>query len=326
MISSKLQRKKRGQTRFFTEIATYCSKELKSLGFIADVFLIPGGVGVRFLSDRQFGNLASLAHLPIKELDFSRVSTFDPAVIQPFPLEALSLPLGCSFPFREFKLFNLRRFSAIRSTAHDFVSLAILPLEELVLSGSKIDQLTFTHSMPLVKLDISQTDVTDLRPLSDKPLEVLNLQRTKVDNLSPISSCPISELNLNQTNLETLEPLRGSPLIELELRKTLVEDLSPLMECPLEMLSLPGSPVRSLNPLTFCPLRALNMIGLKKIDLSPLCEMQLETLNISPLELSADDFSILRELKVKCMVGPGDPTDQTTDQFFIKYETNQTNL
>ena len=109
MITSKLQRRKSGQTRFFPEIAISCSKELENLGFSADVFLIPGGVGVRFLSDRQFNDLPSLSHLPIRELDFSKVFSFDPEHIQSFSLEALSLPQGCTFPFREFKRFKLKR-------------------------------------------------------------------------------------------------------------------------------------------------------------------------------------------------------------------------
>ncbi|HAF58303.1 MAG TPA: hypothetical protein DCL00_01815 [Opitutae bacterium] len=323
MISSKLQTKRSGQTRFFGEIAESCSRELECLGFLAEVFLIPGGVGIRFLSDRQFCNLADLAHLPIKELDFSRVSSFDPEKIQDFPIEAISLPLGCAFPLREFKLFPLRRFSAEKCQATDFESLAILSIEELNLSGSAVEQLTFTHSMPLTKLDISQTNVLDLRPLAEKPLEKLNLQHTKVDNLSPLSACPLTEINLNKTGIENLEPLRARPLIEVELRKTRVEDLSPLMESPLERLSLPGSPIRSLNPLTFCPIKFLNMIGLQSVDLSPLKEMQLHTLCISPLELKSEDFSLLQELNLPQLVGPGDDPRQTTDQFVQKY--NQSN-
>ena len=95
------------------------------------------------------------------------------------------------------------------------------------------------------------------------------------------------------------------------------------MESPLERLSLPGSPIRSLNPLTFCPIKFLNMIGLQSVDLSPLKEMQLHTLCISPLELKSEDFSLLRELNLPQLVGPGDDPRQTTDQFVQKY--NQSN-
>ena len=89
-------------------------------------------------------------------------------------------------PASRIQTFSPRRFSAEKCQATDFESLAILSIEELNLSGSAVEQLTFTHSMPLTKLDISQTNVLDLRPLAEKPLEKLNLRHTKVDNLSPL--------------------------------------------------------------------------------------------------------------------------------------------
>ncbi|NDH16739.1 MAG: hypothetical protein EBY48_06645, partial [Opitutae bacterium] len=182
MISSKLQTRRTGKTRFFNEVALSCTKELEQLGFSAQVYLIPGGVGVRFLEDSNLENIFKLSHLPIREIDFSRVSHFDPESIRSFPLEALSLPVSCSTPFRSIKFFSLRRLSAKNSLATDFESLAILPIEELSLSGSALEQLTFTHSMPLAKLDLSQTHIQDLRPLSEKNIESLNLQGTNIDS------------------------------------------------------------------------------------------------------------------------------------------------
>ena len=323
MITSKLQRRKSGQTRFFPEIAISCSRELQNLGFSADVFLIPGGLGVRFLSDRQFSNLSSLSHLPIKELDFCKVFSLEPEYIQSFSLEALSLPRGCNFPFREFKRFKLKRLSAIQSKSTDFESLAILPIEELNLSGCSIQNLSFTHSMPLTRLDLSGTNILDLRPLSEKPLEKLFLQNSKVENLSPLADCPLEELNLNKTLISDLAPLRGSPLRYLELRKTEVNDLSPLMESPLENLTLPGSPIFSIAPLTYCPLKNLNLIGLDLDDLSPLKEMQLASLSISPLELDEEDFLLLNEINASYLIGPGDDPKQTVKQFMDKYSNHE---
>ena len=319
MISSKLHSRKSSNTRLFDDVTLSCSRELEKLGFSADVFLTTGGVGVRFLNDSNLQNLDSLAHLPIKDLDFSKVTELDPESIRGFQLKGLSLPWGCSIPLRSFKFFNLNRFSAKNCKATDYESLAILPIEELNLSGSSVEQLSFIHSMPLTKLNLSQTSVLDIRPMGDRPIEKLNLQGTQVDNLTAINSCPLSEINLNQTHVENLEPLRKCPLIEIQLRKTLVEDLNPLIETPLERLFLPGSPVRNLNPLTFCPLKYLNIIGLKIDDFSPLFEMDLETLCISPLELSEEQLSELSHLNIKHIVGPGDSPEQSATEFFEKY-------
>ena len=101
--------------------------------------------------------------------------------------------------------------------------------------------------------------------------------------------------------------------------RSLVEDLAPLIESPLEKLFLPGSPIRSIEPLTFCPLKHLNIIGLKLNDLSPLLEMRLDSLFISPLELSQEGFSILQQLNLKSLVGPGDSDQQSIEEFIVKY-------
>jgi len=77
--------------------------------------------------------------------------------------------------------------------------------------------------------------------------------------------------------------------------------------------------VGSITPLTFCPLKYLNMIGLKVSDLSPLLEMSLKTLCISPLELSEEEFTILKQLDLEHLVGPGDPEMQTVSDFMQKY-------
>lgn len=319
MISSKLQIKRSGPTRFFPDVCISCSKELESLGFLADVYLIPGGVGVRFSSDRQLNQLSKLAHLPIREFDFSKVDSISPQELRGFDLKGLFLPKNCSFPFREFKTFKLARFSAVNSQASDFESLAILPLEELNLSGCEVEQLNFLHSMPLACLDLSRTKVNDLRPLHEKNLIQLNLAKTKVENLCSLSDCSLEKLNLNETVVFDLEPLRGSPLRQLEMRATQINDLGPLMESPLECLILPGSPITSITPLTACPLRELNLVGLKLNDLSPLLEMRLSSLWISPLGLSSEDFSLLEKVSTESLLGPGDPFGQSVADFILKY-------
>jgi len=47
--------------------------------------------------------------------------------------------------------------------------------------------------------------------------------------------------------------------------------------------------------------------------------MRLDSLIISPLELSPKDFSILQELNLKSLVGPGDSDEQTIEEFIEKY-------
>ena len=70
----KASEKKKGPDTVFCRYCKFVFWELQNLGFLADVFLIPGGVGVYFHSDRQFQSLPELAHFPIKELDFPSVN------------------------------------------------------------------------------------------------------------------------------------------------------------------------------------------------------------------------------------------------------------
>jgi len=60
--------------------------------------------------------------------------------------------------------------------------------------------------------------------------------------------------------------------------------------------------------------------------LSPLLEMRLDSLYISPLELSQEDFSILKQLNLKSLVGPGDSDEQSIEEFTQKYNRSISEL
>jgi len=320
MISSNLKVKRSGPTNFFPEICYSCSRELQTLGFECEVILVPGGVGVKFTGQQTtVDSIKKLSHLPILELDFSEITEFPVDEIQFFRLNGLALPKRSESSFSTFKKFQLSRFRAVHSLAHDFDSLECHPLEELDLSGSALSNLSFCRDMPLSKLDVSSTPVQDISSLQKTALGTLNLSKTRIRNLQGLEELPLRSLDLTATQVVELEPLNGAPLQNLSLRATQVSDLNPLMDSPIDTLELPGSQVRSIRPLTYCPIRCLNMIGIPVEDLSPLKEMQLESLSLSPLKLNREDFDILGKLNIQNLIGPGDPADQTPEQFLQKY-------
>jgi len=320
MISSNLKVKRSGPTNFFPEICYSCSRELKTLGFECEVILVPGGVGVKFTGHPSgLPSIEKLTHLPILELDFSEITEFPVDEIQFFRLNGLALPKQSDCPFSTFKGFQLSRFRSVHSLAHDFDSLECHPLEELDLSGCSLSNLSFCRDMPLSKLDVSSTPVQDISSLQKTALSTLNLSKTRIRNLQGLEELPLRSLDLTATQVVELEPLKGAPLQNLSLRATQVSDLNPLMDSPIDTLELPGSQVRSIRPLTYCPIRCLNMIGIPVEDLSPLKEMQLESLSLSPLKLNREDFDILGKLNIQYLIGPGDPADQTPEQFLQKY-------
>ena len=64
------------------------------MGITAEVYLIPGGVGVRFNTQRLPFSLRNLQHLPIKEFDFTRLEDFSLKEILEFDLSGLALDLS----------------------------------------------------------------------------------------------------------------------------------------------------------------------------------------------------------------------------------------
>ena len=54
----------------FDEIRDSCAKELSDKGFDTEVYLIPGGVGLKVLNE-DYPSIAQSAHFPISEFDFS---------------------------------------------------------------------------------------------------------------------------------------------------------------------------------------------------------------------------------------------------------------
>jgi len=95
MTSSKLRARKSGSPIFFQDICQACTKELLEMGITAEVYLIPGGVGVRFNTQRLPFSLRNLLHLPVKEFDFTHLEEFSLSEIFEFNLSGLILPDLC---------------------------------------------------------------------------------------------------------------------------------------------------------------------------------------------------------------------------------------
>jgi hypothetical protein len=63
----------------------------------------------------------------------------------------------------------------------------------------------------------------------------------------------------------------------------------------------------------------LNIAGLKLIDLAPLLSLPLKKLVISKSNLTEEDIMILKQLPLQTLVAPGDPENQTPEEFFISW-------
>jgi serine/threonine protein kinase len=166
------------------------------------------------------------------------------------------------------------------STLDDLSPLKDMPLDRLLLAGTKISDLTPLQGALLTELDLSGTKVSDLTPLTCMPLRILLLRDTRVSGLAPLANVPVQTLTLENTPVQDLTPLQDSNLKSLDLRGSLVEDLTPLRKLSLEELNLENTPVTDLTPLRNLPLRRLSLAGCARIqNLQPLAGCrQLEVL------------------------------------------------
>ena len=63
----------------------------------------------------------------------------------------------------------------------------------------------------------------------------------------------------------------------------------------------------------------LNIAGLKLNDLAPLLSLPLKKLVISKINLTEEDIVVLKQLPLNTLVAPGDPEDQTPEEFFTSW-------
>ena len=303
----------------FKEIRESCENELRSKGFETEVYLIPGGIGIKILNE-DYPSVAQIAHLPISEFDFSQVSNPILENLSFFQLDGLKLSQRPEVQFAELAVFSLKRLHADGFSQNDYSVLADHPLEELSLCRANLQSLEFLQGLKLKTLFLSNNPLESIHEVPCEFLTTLDLFKSPISNLDPLVDSPIEKLNISGTNVSDLSALRNTPLRILEMRATQVSDLSCLAECPIEVLLLPGSPIKSIGPLSFLPVNEMNVVGLDLDDLSPLSTMPINTLSISPDKLSSAQFDFLEELDLQVLMGPGDPTDQTPRQFFQRYK------
>ena len=303
----------------FDEIRKSCENELLSKGFETKVYLIPGGIGIKVLNE-DYPSIAKIAHLPISEFDFSQVSNPMLENLSFFRLDGLKLSQKPEVQFVELAVFSLKRLHADGYSGNDYPILANHPLEELSLCRANLQTLDFLQGIELKSLFLSNNPIESIHALPCESLTTLNLFKCPLSDLDPLADSPIENLSISGTKVSDLSALRNTPLKKLEMRATQVSDLSSLAECPIEVLLLPGSTNKSIEPLSFLPINEMNVVGLELDDITPLSTMPIKKLSISPDKLTNAQFDFLKGLDLQAIMGPGDPTGQTPDEFFQRHQ------
>ena len=223
---------------------------------------------------------------------------------------------------RDFKNIKLKTLHLEQIDATDFENLNTTELTELSLRKSKVQSLNFLSSAPVEIIFLSQTFINDrsLESLSNKPICRIDLFKCEISKIDSICQGKLEEVCISGTGITNIESLSFCPLKKLEMRATKISDLSALSNCPLEVIHLPGSEVTSLESLRSCPVKDMNIVGLDIKDFSPLLDMPIKRLKLSIENLTKSQINILKNLDLVNIISPGDPEDQSSDQFFDKLD------
>jgi serine/threonine protein kinase len=206
-----------------------------------------------------------------------------------------------------------------RSTA-SIEPLRGLPINELDLTKTQVQDLGPLRGMALRYLHVAETPVSDLSPLHGMPLKTLLMDEChSASDLSPLAGLPLERLEANKCGIADLKPLKGAPLKILSLVSNRITDLSPLAGAPLEHLNLHANQVSDLSPLRGMPLEDLDLSGTQPKDLTPLLDLhKLETLRCIDLK---ESFSVLRYHPTLKHIGGGrDFPFLPVEQFWKEYD------
>ena len=92
-------------------------------------------------------------------------------------------------------------------------------------NDSEINSLDALHGLPITQLSLKNTGIEDISGLNDSPLERLDLTNTKVHDLKALTHLPITELNLTGTPVTDLSSIMKSPIKTLYLGSTKISPL-----------------------------------------------------------------------------------------------------
>ena len=174
--------------------------------------------------------------------------------------------------------------------------------------------------MPLRILNLAGAQINRFHPLKKAKLTILNLFKTRIEEMNELNCESMEEIVLSGSPISNISFLtEANKLRKVEIRGTPVNDLSPLANCPIEELHLPGSHVKSIDCLAYLPIKTLNIIGIVLKDIHCLSTLPLKSLAISPEVLRKEDYEFLANLNIQFLRGPGDPPDQTAEEFFYKH-------
>lgn len=130
---------------------------------------------------------------------------------------------------------DMCRIAAVR----DLAPLAGLPITELILFRTSVENLDPLRGMPLRNINLYECrELKDISGLYGAPLETFYMFLTKVDDISALAKSPLKTVRILSCQVADISVLKGMKIEALDICDTPVTDISVLKDMPLRELGI----------------------------------------------------------------------------------------
>lgn len=192
---------------------------------------------------------------------------------------------------------KIERLSVSDSAVRDLTPLKGMPLTDLNVDRTKVQDLDPLRGASLERLSIAETAVKDLNPLRGMPLHTLNLRGTPAFDFAAVSSLSLSSLNVSKTQFRDLSIIKSELMKDLDISFTRAAHFQQLRDMPLESFSAAGTQMKDLGVLQGKAVKVLNMSETSVSDLGPLKGMPLSRLYL--VNTLVKDLGTLKGMPLK---------------------------
>ena len=171
----------------------------------------------------------------------------------------------------------------------DLHPLAALPLQRLLIPGTRVRDLSPLRGAPLHRLDISRVRGLDPAQVVALPLRALIAEDLGLESLEPLSRLRLERLLAAGNAIEDLAPLaRMLPgeVGRLDLSCNRIRDLGPLQHRWIMTLLLAGNPIGSWDALGEARINSLDVSGCPMVPLARILDLVTGSLRVTACGVS----------------------------------------
>ena len=206
----------------------------------------------------------------------------------------------------------------------NFAPLGGYALERFAAAGGHIRNIKALSRMPLKELILENTRVDDLSPAAGMPLESLSLKGSAwIRTLSALRNTELRRLDFAGTRVTDMSVLASMPLADVTVNRE-VADLGVFQRLPLERLVLDGSKVSTLRPLhRKRSLRELSILDTPITSLRPLQGLSIRTLRFDPARIGEGFQALVGMTTLEHIAVSADGEAMTPEEFMKRFRAGE---